>query len=146
MGRIKERTKQLIDNKTILSVVLSIFATTTLVMAMLTTSYSFYVLMDLSFLPHDYLYACLTFAFLTCVYILTIVKLRKTKKVYKYIFYASASLLITIFMSIFGLNVFAHQFLICTFYAALIVGQIFSIIADHRKRNIIVAILFYGQR
>ena len=142
MGKIKEKTKQIIDNKTILSVFLSIFATATLVMAMLTTSYSFYASVYVEYLPSMYLYASLTFGFLTGVYLLTIVKLRGTKKMFKYIFYASISLLITIFMSIFGLNYFAHQFLICAFYCALIVGQAISVIIDHRKRNIIVAILF----
>lgn len=144
MSKIKEKTKKLIDNTTVLSVILSIFSTAALVMSLLTVSYSFIAIIEPEgLLTNLRLYGSLTFAMLFIIYSLTIYKLRKSPKSFKYIFYSSVSFLITIFMAIFGLNIFAHQFLMCTYFAMIAVGQILSIIGNRKKRNIVVSVLFF---
>ena len=112
MSKIKEKTKKLIDNTTVLSVILSIFSTAALVMSLLSASYSFITLIaDEQAIITLRLYASLAFAMLFVVHALTVYKLRKNPKRIKYIFYCVMTFLLTIFMSIFGLNLFAHQFL-----------------------------------
>ena len=144
MSKLKEKGKKLIDDSTFLSILMSVFSTAALVMSLLTVSYSFIAIIEPEgLLTNLRLYGSLAFAMLFIIYSLTIYKLRKSPKRFKYIFYSSVSFLIAIFMAIFGLNIFAHQFLMGTYFAMIAVGQVLSIIGNRKKRNIVVSVLFF---
>ena len=134
-------SKKNLTNKTFVSIMISVFATAALALAMLSVGYSLMLLVDEIHMENARLYANLTFAFLTMVYAFQIIKLWKTKRKYKYYLYIVASLLTTIFFAIFGLNPYTHRFLIAAYFATILAGQVISVIFDHRKRSIVISAL-----
>ena len=54
---------------------------------------------------------------------------------------ALLTFLATTFLAVFGLKVFAHQVVFGCYFAGVIISQIISVIFDHNKHNIIIAIL-----
>ena len=130
-----------IRNQTIFSIFISIASTLTLVMALLCTSYGALTSLNQSYTYFSYLYASLTFAALFLTSLLVVFKNRNTTKKYQHMFMALLTFLAMTFLAVFGLTVFAHQVVFGCYFAGVIISQIISVIFDHNKHNIVIAIL-----
>ena len=131
-----------LKNRTVFGIIITILSTTTLALSLLAVSYSLHILLMPEYIDIVRLYGSLTFAFLSLTHACTAIKLWKEKRRYLFLFYSVMYLLIMTFFAIYGLNIFAHRVLFASFFAINIAGRCISVVFDHRKRNIVVAILF----